>query len=97
MASVKVVAVCGFGIGSSMILKMKIESVLKSNAVDAHVVTSDIVSFQYEDADIIFTSQEIYESIVDKTKLPIVIINNFLSESELLEKGLPAVRSIAGE
>ena len=44
MKKLKILAVCGFGVGSSMILKMKVEEVLKENQVNADVFTTDVGS-----------------------------------------------------
>ncbi len=94
MSKIKVMAVCGFGIGTSLILKMKIDAVLKKHGIDADVFTADTTSAPSETADIIFTSQEISEVIASKVDTPIVIINNFLSEDELVGKAIPAINKL---
>ncbi len=95
MSKVRVMAVCGFGIGSSLILKMKIESVLKKHDIAADVFTSDTTSAPSERADIVITSQEIGDVIAEKINVPMVIVNNFLSEDELTEKVVPAIAEIS--
>ncbi len=95
MSKIRIMAVCGFGIGTSLILKMKIEGVLKKHDIDADVFTADATSAPSETADIIFTSQEISEVIASKVKAPMVIINNFLSEDELVGKAIPAIKKLS--
>ncbi len=95
MSKIRIMAVCGFGIGTSLILKMKIEGVLKKHDIDADVFTADTTSAPSETADIIFTSQEISEVIASKVKAPMVIINNFLSEDELVGKAIPAIKKLS--
>ncbi len=83
--------VCGFGIGSSLILKMKIESLLRENHIRAEVFTTDITSAGTHQADIILSSQEIKAAIEGKISAPVLVIKNFLSLKELSEKLLPAI------
>lgn len=53
----KLVAVCGFGVGSSIIAKMNIESILqKRNREDIVVETIDLGSVQGADGDYYVTT-----------------------------------------
>ncbi|MBA5851830.1 PTS sugar transporter subunit IIB [Clostridium sp. cel8] len=91
---VKVLAVCGFGVGTSLILKMNIADVLKKNGIDAEVSNADIAIAASVPADIIFTSDELYHQLKDKVKIPIIIINNFMNKSEIEEKAVPAIKKL---
>lgn len=93
---IKVLVVCGFGVGTSLILKMNIEKVLKANNINADVENTDITTAQSVSADIIFTSNELASTLESKTTVPIVVINNFLSNPEIEEKGIPAIKEIIG-
>ena len=42
MGTVRIQTVCGFGCGSSLFLKMKIEEILKENKLDAEVFCGDV-------------------------------------------------------
>lgn len=95
MSKVRVLAVCGFGVGSSMILKMKIDEVLKANKVAANVFTTDVGSATSTPCDIIFTSSELGESIKCKVKVPVVVIHSFINKKEIEEKGLELVKQLA--
>lgn len=91
---VKVLAVCGFGVGTSLMLKMNIEKVLKDNGVDAEVENADIMTAASINADIIFTSQELYSQLEGKVSAPLIVIHNFMSNSEIEEKGMAALKEL---
>jgi PTS system ascorbate-specific IIB component len=81
----KILAVCGMGFGSSMVLRMTIESVLKELGVTATVATSDIGMAKSEMADIIVTSSEFAPLLKDKG-VPILEIKNYVDKQEMKEK-----------
>lgn len=91
---IKVLAVCGFGVGTSLILKMNIDEILKKNNVDAEVVNTDITSAASYPADIIFTSNELYNQLADKVSVPLVKIDNFMNKDEIEEKGIAAIKEL---
>ncbi|SHH12281.1 PTS sugar transporter subunit IIB [Clostridium grantii] len=90
----KVLAVCGFGIGTSLMLKMNIETVLKNNSIEAEVENIDITSAVAMHCDMIFTSSEFYDELKDKVSVPLIRINNFLSNKEIEEKAMPIIKEI---
>lgn len=94
MSKIKVIAVCGFGVGTSLLLKMNIDSVLRSNKIDADVENADIATAGSIPCDIIFTSNELYEQIKSKVNVPVVVINNFMSKDEIAEKAIPSINEI---
>ncbi|MGF7060538.1 PTS sugar transporter subunit IIB [Brassicibacter mesophilus] len=94
MSKIKVLTVCGFGVGSSMILKMKIDEVLKSNAINAEVFTADVGSATSTPCDVIFTSKELEKGISEKVKVPVIAIKNFIDKKEIEEKGLQILKEI---
>ncbi len=88
----KIVAVCGMGLGSSLILKMNIEKVIKDLNLEADVSTTDISTAKavIGDADIVITSPELAQQIGD-VKAKVVTIKNFVNFNEMkeaLEKAL---------
>jgi PTS system ascorbate-specific IIB component len=84
---VKIVTICGAGIGSSGILKVNAERVLKKLDIDATVVAADIGSLTdvVGDAQVILTSSEFVERI-GKTFADIVVIENYFDTDELTRK-----------
>ena len=59
----KFVAVCGFGVGSSMVLKMSIEKACKQRNLDCSVENTDLTSVKGLKADAVFTSPELAEDL----------------------------------
>ncbi|SHK29317.1 PTS system IIB component, L-Asc family [Anaerobranca californiensis DSM 14826] len=90
----KILAVCGFGVGSSMILKMKIDEVLKENNIKADVFTTDVGTATSTPCDVIFTSSELGETFKGKVSVPVVVINNFINKKEIEEKGLSVIKEL---
>lgn len=84
----KILAVCGMGFGSSMVLRMTIESVLKELGVQAVVSTSDIGSATSETADLIVTSAE-FATLLANKGIPIISIKNYVDKQEMKEKLIP--------
>jgi PTS system ascorbate-specific IIB component len=83
----KIVAICGAGIGSSGILKVNAERVLKRLDIDATVVAADIGSLAEVagDAQVILTSAEFVDAI-GKTFADVVVIENYFDTEELTAK-----------
>ncbi|MFN3707811.1 PTS sugar transporter subunit IIB [Microcella sp.] len=83
----KIVAICGAGIGSSGILKVNAERVLQRLGLTATVVAADIASVQRvaADAQVILTSQEFVEAI-GPTRADVVVVENYFDTDELSRK-----------
>ncbi|HEV7951705.1 MAG TPA: PTS sugar transporter subunit IIB [Glaciihabitans sp.] len=83
----KIVAICGAGIGSSAILKVNAERVLARLGIEADVTAADIKSVQTAaaDAQVILTSAEFVPAI-GKTYADVVIIENYFDADELTRK-----------
>ena len=95
MTKLKIIAVCGFGVGSSMLLKMKVDEMLKKNGIDANVETADIGSASSISCNIIFTSNELAGKLKANVSVPVIAISNFLDVNEIEEKGLPVVKELS--
>lgn len=83
----KIVAVCGMGIGTSILLKMNIEKVLDDLGVEAEVDAADIgVAKGFgRTADIMLTSQDLAEEI-GEVEATIIVIDNFFDLEEIESK-----------
>lgn len=83
----KIVTICGAGIGSSGILKVNAERVLRKLDIEATVVAADIASLEHvaNDAQVILTSSEFIDAI-GKTNASIVVIENYFDTDELTAK-----------
>jgi ascorbate PTS system EIIB component len=84
---VKIVAICGAGIGSSGILKVNAERALTRLGLTATVVAADIdsVARVAADAQVILTSAE-FVDVIGTTRADVVVIENFFDTDELSRK-----------
>jgi len=83
----KIVTICGAGIGSSGILKVNAERVLKKLDIEATVVAADIGSLAavVGDAQVILTSSEFVDAI-GSTFADVIVIDNYFDTAELTTK-----------
>ena len=69
MGMIKIQAVCGFGCGSSLFLKMKIQEVLKENDLEAEIFCGDVGTCTSTPCDVIFTSEELAARVAERLSL----------------------------
>ena len=83
----KIVTICGAGIGSSGILKVNAERVLAKLAIEATVVAADKASLAavMGDAQVVLASAEFLDSI-GKTFADVIVIDNVFDTVELSAK-----------
>ncbi|MCU1441408.1 MAG: ascorbate transporter subunit [Rhodoglobus sp.] len=83
----KIVTICGAGIGSSGILKVNAERVLRKLDIQATVVAADIESIQEvaADAQVILTSAEFVDAI-GATFADVIVVDNYFDTAELTTK-----------
>ena len=89
----KIVTICGAGIGSSGILKVNAERVLARLDIEAVVIAADVASVQdvAADAQVILTSAEFVEAI-GATFADVIVIENYFDTTELSAKLEAALR-----
>ena len=81
----KIIAGCGFGVGSSMVLKMTLEKAVKELGLDAEVKNTDIASAKVEQADVYFTSAELKPDLESSTDKPVYAIKRYMDKDEVLK------------
>lgn len=83
----KIVTICGAGIGSSGILKVNAERVLRKLDIEATVVAADLASVAAvaADAQVILTSSEFVDAI-GNTFADVIVIENYFDTAELTNK-----------
>ncbi len=83
----KIVAICGVGVGTSGILKVNAERVLDRLGIDADVVASDAahVDEAAADAQVVLTSPELVDRI-GKTNADVIVVKNYFDLEELEQK-----------
>ncbi|CAN7408188.1 PTS sugar transporter subunit IIB [Pseudarthrobacter oxydans] len=89
----KIVAVCGMGIGTSVLLKMNAEKVLQDLGIDADIEAADIgvARGAAQTADVVLTSEEFAPEIGD-VPAEVIVIENFFDLDEIHKKLSAAVR-----
>ncbi|MDN4614385.1 PTS sugar transporter subunit IIB [Leifsonia sp. F6_8S_P_1B] len=83
----KIVAICGVGVGTSGILKVNAERVLDRLGIDADVTASDLahVDEAAADAQVILASPELVDRI-GRTNADVVVVQNYFDLEELEQK-----------
>jgi PTS system ascorbate-specific IIB component len=84
---VKIVAICGVGLGTSGILKVNAERVLDRLGIDADVSASDLahVDQAAADAQVILASPELVDRI-GRTNADVIVVQNYFDLDELEQK-----------
>ncbi|WP_230622491.1 PTS sugar transporter subunit IIB [Aggregatibacter sp. Marseille-P9115] len=81
----KIMAVCGSGLGSSFMMEMNAKKALAKLGIDVEVAHTDLASVTVNDADVFIMASDIAQS----SSIPmekIVIVKNIVSVSEFEEK-----------
>ena len=83
----KIVVICGAGIGSSGILKVNADRVLARLGFDAEVIATSLESLADDaaDAQVILTSAE-FVTAIGKTYAEIIVVHNHFDTEELAVK-----------
>lgn len=83
----KILAVCGMGLGSGLILRMQAEKALRELGVQADLEVADIGTARAlaSTADIILTSEELAKQL-GAVKPRVVTIQNFIDLREMVTK-----------
>jgi len=83
----KIVTVCGMGIGTSVLLKMNTEKALRALGLDWDVEAADIGTARgvARTADYVFSSADLVEEI-GEVRAKVIVINNFTSVDEVTQR-----------
>lgn len=82
----KLLAVCGMGIGTSVLLKMNAEKVLRMLDIEATVDATDLASAQTRrDAQVILTTPDLVEQL-QGLPAEVIAIEHFFDLEEITEK-----------
>jgi PTS system ascorbate-specific IIB component len=84
---VKILTLCGAGIGTSGILKVNAERVLQRLGIDARVVAIDasMLESELDDAQVILTGPEFVDAI-GQTFADVILVENYFDTAELQRK-----------
>lgn len=90
----KIVAVCGMGIGTSILLKMNAEKAADRLGIDAQVEAADISAARgmAMTSDLVLTSAELATEL-QGVKPPVVVIDNFTDVDQIAERISAAIQA----
>lgn len=89
-----IITVCGNGIGSSLMLKMKIEEICEENGIAAHVESLDFNAAQGQPCDLIITVKELARQFEGKR---VGIVRSYINKKKIQEDVLSLLQSAAKE
>ncbi|MBS4537866.1 PTS sugar transporter subunit IIB [Clostridium sp. D2Q-11] len=88
---IKILTVCGAGVGSSMMLKVYTQQIIKSENLDATVDATDIGSIDPNSADIIVTTSD-FANVLRNTTAKVIKIDNLTDKESLRTQLLEAIK-----
>ncbi len=94
MIKMKILTVCGNGIGSSLMLAMKIEEICKEEGIQADVESIDFNSAQGKDVDLIVTVKELAEQFEHKD---VAVVRSYINKKKIKEDILEIIRAKANQ
>jgi len=89
----KVIGVCGMGLGTSLLLLSEVESIARKYGVEIEGEVVDLGSVRGKTCDVIISSSEIAKELKD-LKIPIIEIKNMLDKREIEAKVKEFIESI---
>ncbi|MBO0420374.1 PTS sugar transporter subunit IIB [Vagococcus fluvialis] len=88
----KIVTVCGAGVGSSMMLRLFTQQILQAEGIEATVDASDIGSVSPDSYDILITTSDFADTLRGSSAT-IVRIDNMMDKAFLKSELLKAIES----
>lgn len=95
MKRLKIVTVCGCGLGSSLIAKMAIDDILLEAGLEASIDTADGTSALGQKCDFYVTTKQFADLLKDSGS-PVVAVSNFVNKEELKTKLMEAIAQLPG-
>ncbi|WP_314067350.1 PTS sugar transporter subunit IIB [uncultured Vagococcus sp.] len=89
----KIVTVCGAGVGSSMMLRLYTQQILSAEGKDAEVDASDIGTVDAANYDIVVTTSD-FADVLRNSSAEIVRIDNMMDKAYLKIELLKAIAKV---
>ncbi|MDU1116753.1 MAG: PTS sugar transporter subunit IIB [Clostridium butyricum] len=87
-----ILTVCGNGIGSSLMLAMKIEEICKENGIQANVESCDFNSAQGKNVDLIVTVKELAQQFDHGD---VAVVRSYINKKKITEDILEIIKKKA--
>lgn len=91
MKPLRIMIVCPFGLGTSMVLKMTLDRVLYAYGFQVETFCTSAETIAGQSYDIVLTSKDMV-ILFKNSRKPIIVIEKYLSEDEVKQKVLPVIR-----
>lgn len=88
----KIITVCGNGIGSSLMLKMKIEEICAENNIQADVESIDFNAAQDKQADLIVTVKELASEFEGRE---VAVVRSYINKKKIADDILEVLKAKA--
>ena len=88
----KIITVCGNGIGSSLMLKMKIEEICAENNIQADVESIDFNAAQGKQADLIVTVKELAAEFEGRE---VAVVRSYINKKKIADDILEVLKAKA--
>ena len=89
-----IATLCGMGFGTSMMLKLFIDDILKEEGISAKVVSWDLGSHKGQDADIIVAPTDMKRHL-SSSESRVVLIHNLVDKVEIKNSVMEAINEIS--
>jgi PTS system ascorbate-specific IIB component len=87
----RIATLCGMGFGTSMMLKLFIDDILKAEQIKAEVLPWDLGTFKGQNADIIVAASDMAMHLKNTGSI-VVLIRNLVDKQEIKDKILSAIQ-----
>jgi len=87
----RIATLCGMGFGSSMMLKLFIDEILKEEGLKAEILPWDLGSYKGQQVDIIVAPTDMERHLKGATSR-VVLIQNLVDKEEIKTKVVAAIR-----
>jgi PTS system ascorbate-specific IIB component len=91
---IKIVTVCGAGVGSSLMMRLFSQQILDAEEIEADVEASDISSVDPDSYDILITTSDFADTL-RSSSAHIVRIDNMLDKPYLKEQLLETIKNLS--
>ena len=78
-----IVAVCGFGVGSSLLLKITIDKAFRALGLDEEATNTDLINAKSIPCDAIFTSVDLADELREVRTVPVYAIKRYMDVAEV--------------
>jgi ascorbate PTS system EIIB component len=86
----RIATLCGMGFGTSMMLKLFIDDILKAENIKAETIPWDLGSFKGQNTEIIVAASDMAMHLKNTNSI-VVLIRNLVDKQEIKEKILAAI------